>query len=526
MVKQAQKKTAVIYARFSCHAQKEESIEQQVEVCTEYASANGIEIVDIYSDKAITGKKETRAAYQRMLRDAERRKFTTIIAYKSNRMARNMLNALQLEDRMAAYGVSILYAREEFGDNPTGRFALRMMMNVNQFYSENLAEDITRGMRDNAKSCKVNNGILPLGYCKGADGRYEIVDSEAEIVREVFTKFIEDVPLIDIANEMNARGVKTKTGGRWNKNSFSKMLSNERYIGVYLWSDIRIEDGIPKIIDKELFYAVQEKLKTKSNPRGRHQETGDYLLTGKLFCGKCESIMAGMSGTSGTGAKHYYYACQRSRAGACDKKAVRRDDLELHVAEAVREFVLRDDIVEWMADCCMDFQKHTFESQQAVALQKQKAEVESAIKNIVDAIAHGIYTDSTKARLLELEAEKKSLEQSICEQSYSMKPMERAEIIYYIESFRNGDVTSKAYQKRLFDQFVSSIYLYDNELRISFSGSRTTQTIPFSIVDHAEELADSEVRLNSAMLHQRSAKRTFQATVYAVGKDFVLVTNL
>ena len=102
------KKTAVIYARYSSHSQKEESIEQQVEECTKFADANGIEIVDVYSDKAITGKRETRAAYQRMLRDAEKRKFTTIIAYKSNRVARNMLNALQLEDRMAAYGVTIL----------------------------------------------------------------------------------------------------------------------------------------------------------------------------------------------------------------------------------------------------------------------------------------------------------------------------------------------------------------------------------------------------------------------------------
>ena len=501
------KKQAVIYARYSSHSQKEESIEQQIEECTKYAETNGFEIVEIYSDKAITGKRETRAAYQRMLRDAEKRKFTAIIAYKSNRVARNMLNALQLEDRMAAYGVTILYAREEFGDNPTGRFALRMMMNVNQFYSENMAEDITRGMRDNAKSCKVNNGILPLGYCKGEDGKYAIVPPEAEIVVEIFTKFLADVPLIDIANELNARGVTTKTKGRWNKNSFSKMLSNERYIGVYIWSDVRIENGIPKIIEKEMFDAVQVKLGNKKNPRGRHREAGDYMLTGKLFCGKCGSVMTGMSGTSGTGAKHYYYACQRSRAdGTCGKKAVRREVVELQVAEIVQDYIMRDETIEWIADACMEFQKSTFESQQLATLHQQLGDVELAIKNIVDAITKGIYTDSTKDRLLELEAEKKSVEREIRDQTCSLQPFERGQVIFYLEKFRNGDVTSKLYQKQLFDQFVSAVYLYDDELRIAFSGTKKTGTVSFSIVDNAEQLADSSVRINSSMLHQTGRK--------------------
>jgi len=503
-------KTAVIYARYSSHAQKEESIEQQVDACLKFAEGNGFEVIDVYSDKAISGKRETRAAYQRMLRDAERGRFQSIIAYKSNRIARNMLNALQFEAKMANFGVTILYAQEEFGDNAAGRFALRMMMNVNQFYSENMAEDIMRGMRDNAHECKVNNGVLPFGYKKGEDGRYAIVPEEAAVVKEIYVKTSEGIPFVDIISELNARGIKTRTGGEWNKNSFSKLLSNERYIGVYTWSDIRIENGIPNIIDKELFYAVQERLRTKKQARGRHRENGDYLLTGKLFCGKCGAAMVGMSGTGGSGAKHYYYACQSVRGDkSCDKKSVRRDWIETEVASVVKEYVLTDETIKWMVDCCMEFQKSTFESQQIAACRNRLTDVRSEIKNIVDAIAHGIYTDSTKEKLLELEGEKKSLEQSINEQSYYLKPLDREHIECYIDTFRDGDVEDKAYQKKLFDLFVSSVYLYDNnELRISFAGSKTKSPVPFKIVDNAEEQASNSVRLSSAKGHQTDIIRT------------------
>ncbi len=93
-------------------------------------------MLEVYANKAISGKTDKRKNFQRMMRDAEKRKFTVVIAYKSNRIARNMLNALSYENRLESYGIRTLYAKEEFGDTAAGRFALRSMMNVNRFYSE------------------------------------------------------------------------------------------------------------------------------------------------------------------------------------------------------------------------------------------------------------------------------------------------------------------------------------------------------------------------------------------------------
>ena len=272
----------VIYARYSSHNQKEESIEQQIAECTEFAEKNGIRIIGIYADKAVSGRSDRRPNFQRMMRDAEKRHFQIVVAYKSNRIARNMLNALQYEAKLDSFGIKTLYAKEEFGNTAAGRFALRTMMNVNQFYSENMGEDIKRGMVDNATECKVN-GMLPLGYVKGEDGKYAIAADEAAVLREIYDSVLKDIPLAEIARSLNQRGIRTKLGRDWNKNSFHILLKNDNYIGVYRHSGVVVEDGIPPILDKEVFEAVQEKLTNKKKTAGRRSANGEYLLTGKLF---------------------------------------------------------------------------------------------------------------------------------------------------------------------------------------------------------------------------------------------------
>ena len=145
---------AVIYARYSSHNQRDCSIEQQVEACMKHAAAVKLEVVATYADRAVSGKTDKRPQFQQMMKDAEQGKFSVVLAWKSNRMGRNMLQAMVNEERLRECGVKVLYTEEDFDDSAAGRFALRNMMNVNQFYSENMAEDIRRGMMDNAKQCK------------------------------------------------------------------------------------------------------------------------------------------------------------------------------------------------------------------------------------------------------------------------------------------------------------------------------------------------------------------------------------
>jgi len=225
--------------------------------------------VEIYADKAVTGKTDRRTNFQRMMKDATKGKFQYVIAWKSNRMGRNMLEAMINDARLRDLGIRTLYTEEDFDDTAAGRFALRNMMNVNQFYSENMAEDIKRGLDDNAEKCMVN-GALGLCFKKGEDGRYAIDEPKAAIVREIFERVAALEPFVDIYNDLNARGLRTSTGKPWNRSSFHRMLVNERYRGVYIWGDTRVEGGIPRIVSDVLFYKVQEVLETKKNAQGRH----------------------------------------------------------------------------------------------------------------------------------------------------------------------------------------------------------------------------------------------------------------
>lgn len=476
----------VIYGRYSSHAQKDISIEQQVEKCRELSAEFGIEISEVYADRAISGRTDRRPEFQRMLKDAAKGKFCYVLAWKSNRIGRNMMEALINEARLNELGVRLLYVEEDFDDSAAGRFAARSMMNVNQFYSENMSEDIKRGMENNAMNCKVTNGTIPFGYRRGDDLRYELDPPKDGVVREIFSRVLCGDRLIDIARDLNRRGIRTSKGAEWNRGSFHSILSNERYTGVYIYDGIRVEGGIPQIIDKGTFFRVQEVLKVKKNPVGRHRKTGSYALTGKLFCGHCKSPMIGVSGTSKQKNLHYYYVCKGKRAkNGCLKENVRRDWIEEQVATAIKNHVLNDDVAEWIADSVIAFAKDYKEGTLIDSLSARLEANKIATKNLLAAIEKGIITETTKNRLLELEKEQSVLDSKLKEEYASLLNFSRDDVISAIRLYQTGDVTDKSFQGKLFDVFLRAVYVYDDKLKIVFSvtGETNAVEVPISASD-------------------------------------------
>lgn len=516
---------AVIYARYSSANQRDCSIEQQVAKCRELAARLGLAVIEVYEDRAISGKTDRRPSFQRMMKDADRGLFDIVLAWKSNRMGRNMLQAMTNEERLRDNGIRTIYAEEDFDDTAAGRFALRNMMNVNQFYVENMAEDISRGLMDNASKC-LSNGSLPLGYKPGEDHKVVLDEAEAAVVQEIFTRVACYEPFIDIARDLNRRGIKTKKGAEWGRSSFHTICRNERYRGIYIYRDVRVEGGIPRIISDELFYKVQEVLKVKKNPQGRRKRSGyeEYLLTGKLYCGHCGSPMTGIAGTSKTGAMHYYYTCQKRRTEhSCDKKAVRRDQIEKAVAVAIQQQLLNDETILWMVDQTMAYNAKTEIEYRLQGLQDQLNANKTATANLLKAIEMGIITDTTKARLLELEQEQGCLLAKIDAAKSEMVPIEREDLIAILTRYRKGSLDDKKYLAALFDTFLVRVDLYDDHLKITFdpTGGKTPVDIPIGVEDSPESPGDSpdsadfsvpsqdaeKVRFGSSQLHQRKAPR-------------------
>ncbi len=496
----------IIYTRYSSHNQRDVSIEQQIKEGMAYAQELGIPIIETYADRAVSGKTDKRKDFQRMMRDAAKGKFQYVIAWKSNRMGRNMLEAMINEAKLDEMGIRVLYIEEDFDDSAAGRFAARSMMNVNQFYSENMAEDIKRGMYDNAAKCMITNGALPFGYKKGEDKLYAIDEPKDAIVREIFSRVVCGEPLVDIAADLNSRGIKTSAGNAWNKGSFHRMLANERYRGIYIYGDVRIEGGVPRIVSDELFFKAQEVLKMRKGVKGRHSVNGDYLLTGKLFCGRCNSHMTGISGTGRHGSTHYYYICRKRRfEKTCDKEMVRRDLIELTVAKAIREHFLKDGVIEAIADHTVNYFKSQAAMSTVSVLEDELAEVKKSIKNLMTAIEMGIITDTTKARLLELESEQTRLSAKIKVERSNLIDISRDDIISGLEMFRDGDVTSKKYQAKLFNTFLIAVHVYDDDLRLqlNFAGKNDALTVPLdaSVIANIENEDVTSHCLTSPLLH-------------------------
>ncbi|MDE7361113.1 MAG: recombinase family protein [Oscillospiraceae bacterium] len=276
---------AVIYARFSSSSQREASIEEQVKVCREYAQKHEHEIVDIYSDNAISGKTDERPSLRKLLADSAKHKFDTVLVYSIDRFGRNLMQTLTNENKLVINGVTLVSATENFTEDPSGRFFRNMMMAQAQFYSEELAEKIKRGMDYNAERYMYNGGGVPLGYRINSEKRYEIDPEMAPFVQTIFQMYADGSKVSEITEFLNSQGVKTSTGVAFNKNSLHTILNNRRYLGYYIHKDVETRGEVPQIVSDELFERVAKKLKVNRKTPARAKAKVEYLLTTKLFCG-------------------------------------------------------------------------------------------------------------------------------------------------------------------------------------------------------------------------------------------------
>ena len=180
----------------------------------------------------MTGTNDNRPEFQQMILDSASCAFSFVIVYTLDRFSRDRYDSAVHKHTLKENGVKVLSAMENIQDNPVGALMESVLEGFAEYYSKELAQKIRRGKRDNAEKCMVN-GPLPYGYRKGKDGRYEIIPEEARIVQEIYQRVIYGEMFISILNDLNARGVPTKSGGKWNKSSFNTLLHNPKYFGVY-----------------------------------------------------------------------------------------------------------------------------------------------------------------------------------------------------------------------------------------------------------------------------------------------------
>ena len=474
-------RTAVAYARYSSAGQRDVSIDQQLADIRAFAKREGYTIVHEYADHARSGFKNTssRTAFQSMIAAASEGSYDTIIAWKVDRFGRNREDSAIYKGKLRRFGVRVIYAMEPIPEGSAGVLLEGMLEATAEWYSRQLSENVTRGMTDNANKC-LYNGTRVYGYSVNSFHRYAINPEEAAVVRDIFSLYRSGHSSAMIARKLNSRGLLTPRGCLWSSQGILRIISNERYTGVYIWGDVRTPGGIPAIISEAEFQEAQ-RMKKKT---ARHVEQGitDYFLTGKVFCGLCGAAMVGDSGTSKTGKRHYYYSCiNRKHRKACDKKSVSKSSLEETVISFVLDHVLSDDQINKTADAVMSLQAEELKSSPLSAMESEYREIIRKIDNINNAIAAGIWNTSTSAKLKSLEDSAETLRASIETLKYSQAQLQdRDRVLFFLHQFAKRDRSDPLLRQHIIDTFINSVYVYDDHLTVVINNGDGNQRVPLS----------------------------------------------
>lgn len=477
---------AVIYARYSSHSQGEQSIEGQLEKAHLYAAAKGYNVVHEYVDRAQSGRTDKRDEFQKMLKDTAKKQFQVIILWKVDRFGRNREEIALNKIKCKKNGVRVEYVAEQIPDTPEGVILESVLEGFAEYYSLQLSQNIRRGQQVSREKCQSTGGVRPLGYTVDKNKRYVIDPETAPIVKLIFTMYAEGSTVTEIIAHLNEKGYRNQQGKPFAKGSIYSVLSNEKYTGVYICGDQRTEGGIPQIIEPELFEKVKEMRKVNKRAPAHKWSRADYILTDKLFCGKCGTPMAGECGTSRNGNIYNYYLCsKKKRFKTCDKKAVRQDWIEPLVLREIKKLIFNDEILEFIAENTYRYYLSQNAAEEELRLLKSKlADVEQAITNIVRAVEAGMFNAALKNRMDELEAQKSDLLDGIAgvEIARTLK-LTKDHILFFLLQFREMNLDDKERQKRIISTFVNSIFVFDDKIVLTFNYSGDSATITLSEID-------------------------------------------
>lgn len=306
-----QKLRVAAYARVSTEQDEQESsYEAQVDFYTRHIKANpDWEFVSVFADRGITGTNtKNRESFNQMVDLALNGGIDLILTKSISRFARNTVDTLQTVRELKAAGVEVIFEKENLHTfDPKCEVMLTIMSSLAQEESRSISENIRWAQQKNMQKGKVYVAYSRfLGYCKGADGRLEIVEDEAETVRSIYNMFLSGKTIRHIAEHLTSQGTPTPSGkSNWSVSTVKSILSNEKYKGDallqktytvdYLTKEVRKNDGSVRqylvenshdpIIDPAVFDRVQEMLKKQSTYRAKIRD--DSPFSNKLVCGDC-----------------------------------------------------------------------------------------------------------------------------------------------------------------------------------------------------------------------------------------------
>ena len=301
-----------------------------------------------------------RPQFRRMLDEATgpNASFREILVWKFSRFTRKREHAVAFKSMLRRRGIRVVSITEHADDSPTGKLMEAIIESVDEFYSENLAQEVARGMREAASRGFWVASRTPYGYHKvhiqdGAKKRPRLEPDRdtAPVVERIFALATSGKGITEIARTLNDDSIANPTGCPWSKNGVHILLTNEVYTGTLLWGrnardgapPVRVEDTFPAIISKDLFSRAQSLMRSRAPRRAHPRRVGSsYLLSGIVRCRSCRRALSGQDSKSG---KFSYYVCQsllKRGRDACDAPRLNARRFESLVIDQIRANILTE----------------------------------------------------------------------------------------------------------------------------------------------------------------------------------------
>jgi DNA invertase Pin-like site-specific DNA recombinase len=320
---------AVIYARYSTDKQNESSIADQVRVCTEFADANEMIVAAEFADEGISGAAlGNRPGARGLMKAAFGQQFDVVLVTDLSRLSRSNGDLSKMIDRLVVRSIRLIGVQDGYDSSRRGhKWQAGMSGIMGEVFRDMIRERTHTAMAARAEAKRPTGGkcfgyrTVPLSpHDPDSKKQIEIVPDQAEIVRDIFARYIEGTSYRTIATELNSRGVPSP-GSSWNRvkrrnrgwmgSGIRSIILNTRYTGLIRWNIsewvkdpdtgkrirrkrprsewLEYQDESLRIISDETFEAAQRRAQDRSNPDHRLKCGGrpKYLLSGLLKCRDC-----------------------------------------------------------------------------------------------------------------------------------------------------------------------------------------------------------------------------------------------
>ena len=352
---------AALYARVSSDRQDVDlSVAAQLRALRDHARKNGYLVAREFVDEAESGRIADRPEFRKMIDAASKTNapFREILVWKFSRFTRKREHAVAFKSMLRRKGVRVVSITEQADDTPTGKLLEGIIESVDEFYSENLAQEVTRGMREAASRGFWVASRTPYGYNRvmvqdGAKKRptLEPDPDAARVVKRIFDMAEAGTGMLKIAQALNDEGIASPAGKLWSKNGIHFILRNEVYTGALVWGTkgkgkddpVRVDKAFPSIVSKTRFRRVNRLMRSRAPKRAHPRRVGStYLLSGLVKCKACNRALSGQDAKSGQFA---YYVCQsimKRGKDACDTPRLNARRFEELVVGKIRSNILTE----------------------------------------------------------------------------------------------------------------------------------------------------------------------------------------